>query len=85
MEKLLLKPAEVCAVVGVGKSKVYELLAAGVIPSVRVGKSVRIPAARLRRWVEELQSDAEPLKTRQKVVNLSKHAHSSDRLHTENA
>jgi excisionase family DNA binding protein len=78
MEKLLLKPAEVCALVGVGKSKVYELLAAGVIPSVRVGKSVRIPADRLRRWVEELQGDTEPPKTRQKGVNPSKPAHFSD-------
>jgi excisionase family DNA binding protein len=56
MEKLLLRPAEVSDLTGMGKSKTYELIAAGVIPSVRIGKSVRVPAARLRQWIEELQS-----------------------------
>ena len=55
MDKLLLRPAEVGALTGMGKSKTYELIAAGIIPSVRIGKSVRVPADRLRRWVEELQ------------------------------
>ena len=54
-DKLLLKPAEVGYVAGLGKSKTYALIAAGVIPSVRIGKSVRVPADRLRRWIEELQ------------------------------
>jgi excisionase family DNA binding protein len=54
MEKLLLKPAEVSEMTGMGKSKTYELIATGVIPSVRIGKSVRVPADRLRRWVEAL-------------------------------
>lgn len=54
MDKLLLKPAEVCQLTGMGKSKVYELLAAGVIPSVRIGGSVRVPAERLRKWIEDL-------------------------------
>ena|ERR1035441_4825193 len=54
MEKLLLKPAEVGDMTGLGKSKTYALIAAGVIPSVRIGKSVRVPADRLRRWIEEL-------------------------------
>jgi excisionase family DNA binding protein len=65
MEKLLLKPAEVSELTGMGKSKTYELIAAGVIPSVRIGKCVRVPADRLRRWIEELQA-GEPVKTRQK-------------------
>jgi len=54
MEKLLLKPAEVGELTGMGKSKTYELIAAGVIPSVRIGRSGRVPADRLRRWMEEL-------------------------------
>lgn len=53
MDKLLYRPAEAAELLGVGRSKVYALLAAGAIPSVRVGKSVRVPAAALRRWVEE--------------------------------
>ena len=35
MEKLLLKPAEVSELAGLGKSKTYELIASGEIPSVR--------------------------------------------------
>jgi excisionase family DNA binding protein len=56
MEKLLLKPAEVSELTGMGKSKTYELIAAGVIPSVRIGTCVRVPADRLRKWIEELQA-----------------------------
>ena len=57
MEKLLLKPVEVGHLTGLGKSKVYELISAGVIPSVRIGgKSIRVPADRLRKWIEELQA-----------------------------
>ncbi len=55
MEKLLLRASEVSEATGMGKSKTYQLIAAGVIPSVRIGKSVRVPADRLRRWIEELQ------------------------------
>ena len=55
MDKLLLKPSEVSELTGVGKSKTYELIAAGVIPSVRIGRSVRVPADQLRRWIADLQ------------------------------
>jgi excisionase family DNA binding protein len=53
MEPLLLKPTEAAEVLGVGRSKIYALLAAGELPAVRVGHSVRVPLADLRRWVEE--------------------------------
>jgi excisionase family DNA binding protein len=55
-EKLLLRASEVSQIAGLGKSKTYELIAAGVIPSVRIGKSVRVPAAQLRAWIEGLPS-----------------------------
>ena len=67
MDRLLLRPAEVCGLIGMGKSKVYQLLSAGVIPSVRVGGSVRVPADRLREWVEALQT-GEAAKSHQKSV-----------------
>jgi len=53
MERLLLRPAEAAEVLGVGRSKIYALLAAGELPGVRVGKSVRVPVAALERWVNE--------------------------------
>lgn len=55
MEKLLLRPSEVSELTGIGKSKTYELLAAGVIPSIRIGKSLRVSADQLRAWIAELQ------------------------------
>ncbi len=53
MDKLLLKPAEAAEALGVGRSKIYALLAAGELPVVRVGHSVRVPHEALRRWVME--------------------------------
>lgn len=55
MERLLLRPGEVAEMTGVGKSKCYELIATGEIPSVRIGRSVRVPSDALRRWINELQ------------------------------
>ena len=51
MERLLLKPEEVAILLSIGKSKTYQLLAAGILPSVHVGASLRVPADALREWV----------------------------------
>ncbi len=63
MEKLLLRPAEAGEVLGLGRSKIYELLANGSIPSIRIGKSVRVPVEQLREWLnnQPLNSDGEEL------------------------
>lgn len=53
VEKLLLRPGEAAEMLGVGRSKVYALLAAGELPGVRVGHSVRVPLEELRKWVDE--------------------------------
>ena len=52
MEQLLLRPIEAAAVLGLGRAKTYELIRDHTLPSVRIGKSVRVPAESLRRWVE---------------------------------
>ena len=49
VEPLAFRPAEVAAMLGVSKASVYRNVASGAIPSVRVGRSVRIP----KWWVEE--------------------------------
>jgi excisionase family DNA binding protein len=51
-ERLLLRVEEVAETLGIGRSKTYELIAAGELPVVRVGRCVRVPAAAVRRWVE---------------------------------
>lgn len=53
MEKLLLKPTEAAEAIGLGRSKTYQLISSGIIPSVRIGKSVRVPIAALRNWIEQ--------------------------------
>jgi excisionase family DNA binding protein len=49
----LLTPEEAARWLGVGRSTLYELLAAGEIPSIRIGRCRRIPSWELRRFIEE--------------------------------
>ena len=51
MEKLLVRPTEAAELLGLGRSKVYALLASGELPMVKIGKSVRVPVDELRQWV----------------------------------
>lgn len=52
MDRLLLRPMEVAEVLGIGRSRAYELIREGQLPTVRLGRSVRVPADRLREWIE---------------------------------
>ena len=51
MDRLLVRPSEAAELLGLGRSKIYELLASGEIPVVRIGKSVRVPMDALREWI----------------------------------
>lgn len=66
MEKLLLTPSEAADLLGVGRSKVYRLLATGELPGIRVGHAVRVPLEDLRRWVRD-RSGAEGCESGQHV------------------
>jgi excisionase family DNA binding protein len=50
---LLLKPEEVAKMLGLGRSKVYDMLNAGELPVVRIGSAVRVPRKQLLDWIEE--------------------------------
>ena len=52
MDKLLFRPSEAAEAIGIGRSKVYELIASGELPSIRIGSSVRVSVAALEAWVE---------------------------------
>ena len=54
MERLLLRVSEAAVLLGIGRSKAYELVKAGQLPVVRIDRSVRIPLAALQTWVEQL-------------------------------
>jgi excisionase family DNA binding protein len=57
-QPLLLRAAEVAAILGIGRSTVFELAAAGELPVVRIGRSVRVPRHALYRWIEERTQQA---------------------------
>ncbi len=58
LQPLLLKPAEAAQLLNVGVSTVYDLAAKGMLPSIKIGKSVRIPKAELEAWLRERQQVA---------------------------
>lgn len=53
MEPLLLKAGEVAKLLGLGRSKVFAMLAVGELPVIRIGRSVRVPRAALEGWIAE--------------------------------
>ena len=52
MDRALLKPAEVNEILGLGRSKVYELLACGILPRY-VWALYSIPKSSLEGWIKE--------------------------------
>ena len=50
---LLLSIPDVAASLGLGRSKVYELIAKEGLPVIRFGRSVRVSALSLQKWVEQ--------------------------------
>ena len=58
MDRLLLRPVEVAELLGIGRSKAYELIGSGAMPSIRIGTSVRVPTDSLRAWIASQTDDA---------------------------
>lgn len=56
MDKLLLTPTEAAAALGIGRSKVYELMRAGTLPSVRIDTCRRVPLEDLTALVARLRT-----------------------------
>ena len=53
-EVRLLKPSQVAEMLGIGRTKVYDLIASGELPVVVLsGRIKRISAAALREWIEQ--------------------------------
>jgi len=57
--KLALRPARVAEILEISRSKTYELIADGSIPSIRIGASVRVPVQSLRDWINRQVQPAE--------------------------
>jgi excisionase family DNA binding protein len=52
---LLLTILETAALLSVGRSTVYELIGAGELETVHIGRSVRVPADALRWYISRLR------------------------------
>ncbi len=50
-ERLLLTVEEAAQRLGIGKTLAWELVWAGVLPSMRLGRCVRIPLRALEEWI----------------------------------
>lgn len=53
VEPLLLRAGEAALLLGIGRTKVFEMLATGELPAIRIGRCVRISRDQLERWVVE--------------------------------
>jgi excisionase family DNA binding protein len=50
-EQMLLNARQVAKLLGIGRTKAYCLIAAGMLPVVRIGTAVRVPSLALRDWI----------------------------------
>jgi excisionase family DNA binding protein len=55
---LLYKPEVAAAKLTIGRSKLFELIAAGQIETVQIGRSRRIPAQALEAYVDRLRAQS---------------------------
>ena len=57
-EVLLLRAEEVARVLGLSRSKIYQMMSVGALPVVRVGRAVRVPRQALRDWIAHHTTEA---------------------------
>ena len=55
---LLVRPEDAARVLGVGRTKLYELMRSGALRSVRVGGLRRVPVAALNEFVTRIEEEA---------------------------
>ena len=58
MTKLLLTVPEAAAALGISRSKLYQLIAAGAVRSVRIDGSRRVPVESLTTYIHQLMEEA---------------------------
>lgn len=51
-DRLTYTVPEAAHALGVGKNRVYDLIAAGDLPAVKFGRVIRIPKTSLEEWLE---------------------------------
>jgi excisionase family DNA binding protein len=58
VERLLLTAEETAEILSIGRTKVYELMRLGLIESVKIHGSRRIPTDAVHSYVDQLRRDA---------------------------
>ncbi|MEU8386216.1 helix-turn-helix domain-containing protein [Streptosporangium sp. NPDC048865] len=56
--KLLVSAGEASEMLGIGKTKIYELMASGELRSVKIGRSRRTPVEALTAFVSAIEQEA---------------------------
>jgi excisionase family DNA binding protein len=59
-DRRLMKPEDVAAYLSVSRSKVYQLLASGELPSVKQGGNRRVRLSALNAYIDRLERDSAP-------------------------
>ena len=69
-DKLVYSVTEIAELLGIGRSKAYELVRSGTVPSLRLGRRIVIPKLALSRFLAECahqnpdEADHQPRKSR---------------------
>ena len=54
--RLLISVSEAAKRLGLSRGSLYQLIAAGKCPSVRIGRAVRVPSEQMIKWIRKLES-----------------------------
>ncbi len=54
MDQLVLSIAEAASAARISRTKIYELIGAGELKAIKIGRSTRIVATDLRDWIDSL-------------------------------
>ncbi len=56
----LLNSREVSALLGIGRTKVFQMMASNELPVVRIGRCIRVPRSGLAAWIRNQSNCASP-------------------------
>lgn len=55
LQPMLLNIAQVASILGLGRTKVYELIATEGLPTIRFGRAIRVLPGSLQQWLDQRQ------------------------------
>lgn len=59
VEKNFLRPADVAGYFGVKPSRIYKMIAAGLLPYVKIGRSIVVPKSAWDAWLKDQADQAQ--------------------------